>query len=288
MDNIHETDPGMQMGDGENELHMPYEHHHQHQGMSNGSLMNDGEEHNHCHDNNGIGSDTMTEVDVDQGNFSDTQVMMVADHSIENGDQLTLSFQGQVYVFDSVSPEKVQAVLLLLGGREVPLGASALPMTFPQSSKGLTATPEKFSVPHRLASLHRFREKRKERNFDKKIRYTVRKEVALRMQRHKGQFTSAKPNHDDSASAVTSWGSSESCGSDNNGLKLQEAFCQHCGTSEKATPMMRRGPEGPRTLCNACGLMWANKGTLRDLSKAAPQVGQATSALKGNPEVRYS
>ncbi|KAF8377397.1 hypothetical protein HHK36_030774 [Tetracentron sinense] len=23
--------------------------------------------------------------------------------------------------------------------------------------------------------------------------------------------------------------------------------------------MMRRGPAGPRTLCNACGLMWANK-----------------------------
>ncbi|GKU97903.1 hypothetical protein SLEP1_g10980 [Rubroshorea leprosula] len=23
--------------------------------------------------------------------------------------------------------------------------------------------------------------------------------------------------------------------------------------------MMRRGPAGPRTLCNACGLTWANK-----------------------------
>ncbi|EPS58693.1 hypothetical protein M569_16121, partial [Genlisea aurea] len=43
--------------------------------------------------------------------------------------------------------------------------------------------------------------------------------------------------------------------------------CRHCGTNEKCTPMMRRGPEGPRTLCNACGLMWANKGTLRDLTK---------------------
>ncbi|CAI0410356.1 unnamed protein product [Linum tenue] len=103
-----------------------------------------------------------------------------------------------------------------------------------------------------------------------------------RMQRHKGQFTSSKGNNDDS---VTSWGSSESCGSDSNGSKHQEAVCRHCGTSEKSTPMMRRGPEGPRTLCNACGLMWANKGTLRDLSKAAPQVGQSTSALNRNPEV---
>lgn len=23
--------------------------------------------------------------------------------------------------------------------------------------------------------------------------------------------------------------------------------------------MMRRGPDGPRTLCNACGLFWSNK-----------------------------
>ncbi|CAI0410096.1 unnamed protein product [Linum tenue] len=183
MDGSHETDPGMQMGGAENELNIHYEHYHHHHevhGMSNGSLMNDGEEGNDCHDNNGNGSDTMPEVEVDQGNLSDSQVMMVADPSIENGDQLTLSFQGQVYVFDSVSPEKVQAVLLLLGGREVPLGASALPMTSPQGSKGMSATPERFSVPQRLASLLRFREKRKERNFDKKIRYTVRKEVALR------------------------------------------------------------------------------------------------------------
>lgn len=35
--------------------------------------------------------------------------------------------------------------------------------------------------------------------------------------------------------------------------------CTHCGTSSNSTPMMRRGPAGPRTLCNACGLKWANK-----------------------------
>lgn len=35
--------------------------------------------------------------------------------------------------------------------------------------------------------------------------------------------------------------------------------CLHCGVSENNTPAMRRGPAGPRTLCNACGLMWANK-----------------------------
>jgi transcription elongation factor Elf1 len=40
---------------------------------------------------------------------------------------------------------------------------------------------------------------------------------------------------------------------------LKWGRCVHCGIGEKSTPMMRRGPSGPRTLCNACGLMWANK-----------------------------
>jgi hypothetical protein len=40
--------------------------------------------------------------------------------------------------------------------------------------------PVRMNMPQRLASLTRFREKRKERCYDKKIRYTVRKEVAQR------------------------------------------------------------------------------------------------------------
>ncbi|CAL5049994.1 unnamed protein product [Urochloa decumbens] len=165
--------------------------------------------------------------------------------------QLTLSFQGEVYVFDSVSPDKVQAVLLLLGGRELHhtgLGAS---------SSG--AYSKRLNFPHRVASLMRFREKRKERNFDKKIRYSVRKEVALRMQRNRGQFTSSKPKFDEvvaaemiSADGSPNWGAVE-------GRPPSAAECHHCGTSASLTPMMRRGPDGPRTLCNACGLMWANK-----------------------------
>jgi len=180
-------------------------------------------------------------------------------------------------VFDSVLPEKVQAVLLLLGGREVPPSIPAIPLSAHQNTRGMSITSQHSSVPQRLASLMRFREKRKERNFDKKIRYTVRKEVALRMQRNKGQFTSSKPIHDESASAVTSWDSNQTWASDGSGSQQQDIVCRHCGISEKSTPMMRRGPEGPRTLCNACGLMWANKGALRDLSKAAPQSGQNPS-----------
>ncbi|XP_043708371.1 GATA transcription factor 28-like [Telopea speciosissima] len=97
------------------------------------------------------------------------------------------------------------------------------------------------------------------------------------MQRNKGQFTSSKMNRDDSSSAIKNWDGNEYWSSDGNGPQ-QATTCHHCGISEKSTPMMRRGPKGPRTLCNACGLMWANKGTLRDLSKAAPLVVQNPSS----------
>ncbi|XVE66623.1 hypothetical protein DITRI_Ditri08aG0093000 [Diplodiscus trichospermus] len=178
-------------------------------------------------------------------------------------DQLTLSFQGEVYVFDSVSPDKVQAVLLLLGGYEIPSGIPALG-TVPVSQRGMGDLPGRSIQPQRVASLIRFREKRKERCFDKKIRYTVRKEVALRMQRKKGQFTSSKATLDEVASASSGGNGTSGSGQDES---MQETLCAHCGISSKKTPMMRRGPAGPRTLCNACGLKWANKGVLRDLSK---------------------
>ncbi|KAJ4965422.1 hypothetical protein NE237_017271 [Protea cynaroides] len=189
----------------------------------------------------------------------------------EGMDQLTLSFQGEVYVFDAVSPEKVQAVLLLLGGYEVPSGASGVASSPNQGS--IVEYTRRSSLPQREASLHRFREKRKERNFGKKIRYNVRKEVALRMQRNKGQFTSSKVTSDETASGSSNWNGS---GQDDS---QQETLCTHCGISSKSTPMMRRGPAGPRTLCNACGLMWANKGTLRDLSRT-PIIVQAIAVGK--------
>ncbi|XVE49456.1 hypothetical protein DITRI_Ditri01bG0084100 [Diplodiscus trichospermus] len=187
-------------------------------------------------------------------------------------DQLTLSFQGEVYVFDSVSPDKVQAVLLLLGGYEIPSGIPALG-TVPVAQRGIGDFPGRSIQPQRAASLNRFREKRKERCFEKKIRYTVRKEVALRMQRKKGQFTSSKAISDEVASASSGWSGTHSPGQDE-----QETLCTNCGISSKSTPMMRRGPAGPRTLCNACGLKWANKGVLRDLSKVSTVAIQDPSA----------
>ncbi|KAK7275852.1 hypothetical protein RIF29_16978 [Crotalaria pallida] len=173
----------------------------------------------------------------------------------DDPNQLTLTFRGQVYVFDSVTPDKVQAVFLLLGGCESPCPDTASQ----HNQRGSLEFPSRCSQPQRAASLIRFRQKRKERCFDKKVRYGVRQEVALRMHRNKGQFTSAKKQ--DSAN---SGGKDQDSGQDDS---QSETACTHCGISSKSTPMMRRGPNGPRSLCNACGLFWANRGTLRDLSK---------------------
>ncbi|PAN45169.1 hypothetical protein PAHAL_9G098800 [Panicum hallii] len=166
-------------------------------------------------------------------------------------EQLTMVYQGDVYVFDPVSPQKVQAVLLVLGGYEVPpdLVNRAVPTANDEKSTTVAA--------RRFASLMRFREKRKERCYDKRIRYNVRKEVAQKMKRRKGQFAGRSDFGDGACSSVA-------CGSPANGEDdFKETHCQNCGISSRLTPAMRRGPAGPRSLCNACGLMWANKGTLR-------------------------
>ncbi|PHT36316.1 hypothetical protein CQW23_24016 [Capsicum baccatum] len=76
--------------------------------------------------------------------------------------------------------------------------------------------------------------------------------------------------------------------------------CRHCGFSSKSNPMIRHGPAGPRSLCNACGLMWANKfiigfealltllfpfGILRDLSKVSTIGAQEHCAKSSSEQV---
>ncbi|KAJ7958901.1 GATA transcription factor [Quillaja saponaria] len=211
----------------------------------------------------GGGDDTMEDVE----NVNNNSVS-IANHGgvvmASRTSELTLSFEGEVYVFPAVTPEKVQAVLLLLGGCDVPTGVPTVEVPFDQNNRGMGDTPKRSNLSRRIASLVRFREKRKERCFDKKIRYTVRKEVAQRMHRKNGQFASSRENP-----GASSWDSGQSCREDGTSRSETLRRCQHCGVSENNTPAMRRGPAGPRTLCNACGLMWANKGTLRDLSKGA-------------------
>ncbi|CAI8611644.1 unnamed protein product [Vicia faba] len=55
----------------------------------------------------------------------------------DNSDQLSLSFRGQVYVFESVTPDKVQAVLLLLGGSELPQAGTRYVDAVPQQTQRL-------------------------------------------------------------------------------------------------------------------------------------------------------
>ncbi|KAE8383545.1 hypothetical protein BDV26DRAFT_287384 [Aspergillus bertholletiae] len=45
--------------------------------------------------------------------------------------------------------------------------------------------------------------------------------------------------------------------SDRKKKQKGEYVCTDCGTSD--SPEWRKGPEGPKTLCNACGLRWAKK-----------------------------
>eukprot|EP00899_Mesostigma_viride_P002236 jgi/Mesvir1/12012/Mv00313-RA.3 len=193
------------------------------------------------------------------------------------GNSLSITYQNEVYVFDSVDPEKVHQVLVMLGSRNGGMTASHGKMRMIQD------LPQRMNMPQRMASLSRFREKRKERCYDKKIRYNVRKEVAEKMHRKKGQFASSRHYAQDGNMAAV-W-------DPNTGQMTPQMtgheICDHCGTKEAATPMMRRGPNGPRSLCNACGLMWANKGVLRDLSKGNNNNAPA-SMMNGNHIVDYN
>lgn len=64
--------------------------------------------------------------------------------------------------------------------------------------------------------------------------------------------------------------------------------CVRCGVSAKLTPHMRRGPEGPRTLCNACGIAWTKslnkQGKLRKVLDCDVSVADVANA-KYVPEV---
>jgi len=40
-------------------------------------------------------------------------------------------------------------------------------------------------------------------------------------------------------------------------ISVADLVCKECGTN--SSPEWRRGPEGPKTLCNACGLLFAKK-----------------------------
>ena len=101
MGDLHGGDAQMHMTEAEQQMHVHYGMHH----LSNGTGMEDD------HDDGavGTGEGIHGELHNDLGNISDNHGGMIVASGDNN--QLTLSFKGQVYVFDSVSPEKVRLVL---------------------------------------------------------------------------------------------------------------------------------------------------------------------------------
>ncbi|CAK7223395.1 white collar 2 type of transcription factor [Sporothrix bragantina] len=62
----------------------------------------------------------------------------------------------------------------------------------------------------------------------------------------------------------------------------EEYVCTDCGTLE--SPEWRKGPSGPKTLCNACGLRWAKK-EKREKKKAAAASASGLGSVGGLPGV---
>lgn len=73
-----------------------------------------------------------------------------------------------------------------------------------------------------------------------------------------------------------------------------EIHCHYCGTREST--YWRRGPDGPKTLCNSCGLNWfrqrpmqreqVEKNNLMAKAVAAAQLKRPANSLKEGPEKR--
>ena len=97
-DVLHGSNGRTHIAETQDPMHHVHYGHHALQHIHNGSGMVD----DHA-DGSGDGVDT--DVPSHPGNITDNRGEVV-DRSSER-DQLTLSFQGQVYVFDSVLPEKV-------------------------------------------------------------------------------------------------------------------------------------------------------------------------------------
>lgn len=112
MDGIHGNNAGIHRPDGQHHpihvQHYMQEHDHGMHHMSNGGSMDED------HDEGGSGEGMEGDVQADPGNLADSRgALTVQPGGSDNQNQLTLSFQGQVYVFDSVSPEKVIVFLPL-------------------------------------------------------------------------------------------------------------------------------------------------------------------------------
>ncbi|KAG0265447.1 hypothetical protein BG011_004667 [Mortierella polycephala] len=94
-----------------------------------------------------------------------------------------------------------------------------------------------------------------------------------KLKRPKGQ--------DDKGSVSSTRKSAGSVGHKQNGTSgslstPSQKRCGYCGCA--TTPMWRRGPLGPSTLCNACGVKWKHGKIMQDHKENQPIKGTSTSA----------
>ncbi|KAL6841586.1 hypothetical protein ACP4OV_028525 [Aristida adscensionis] len=176
----------------------------------------------------------------------------------EEEERLSMVYRGKdVRLRRRAAAEGVETIILLLNGYEIA----------PQYAKpNLTHLVQPIVVPQdfdRTAALTRYRQKRKSLlRYDVKADYSIRREVASRITRKRGKFVASCKKPDNSVAPAVA----HRC----QGETTDECtFCDNCGESREVTPMMRRGPNGNRTFCNACGLMWAKARKIRNLMSPA-------------------
>jgi len=82
------------------------------------------------------------------------------------------------------------------------------------------------------------------------------------------RFLSHMPSHDVASIKCLALGNGVGGGEGNK--KGGGRACANCGCTAHGTPLMRRGPNGVRSLCNACGLWYARRGTMRPVVGGPP------------------
>ncbi|XP_031267322.1 GATA transcription factor 24-like [Pistacia vera] len=101
----------------------------------------------------------------------------------------------QLHSSSSVRFELHSSTCRLLGDCDIPTAVPNSESCLQENVEVVGNASYGSKLSRRIASLMRFREKRKERYFEKKIRYSCRKEVVERMNRKNGQFTSSKDSY---------------------------------------------------------------------------------------------
>jgi hypothetical protein len=64
---------------------------------------------------------------------------------------------------------------------------------------------------------------------------------------------------------------------------FEARICRNCLCDCSKTPLMRRGPDGIGTLCNACGLWWSRHQTMREYPSVVPEETPHKAIFIRNP-----